>query len=74
MGESSPFPFSDLQRFLRNPVVTVRVVDANEVAELQRRLEHAELEAARAVALYGQELSLNNRLVEILRDNGIHWR
>ena len=74
MEKSNPSLFCDLQRFLRNPVVTVRVVDANEVADLQRRLERAELEAARAVALYGQELSLNNRLVEILRDNGIHWR
>lgn len=74
MERFSPSLFSDLERFLRNPVVTVRVVDANEVAELQRRLEHAEQEAARAVAMYGRELSLNNRLVEILRDNGINWR
>lgn len=74
MEKFKPSLSSDIQRFLRNPVVTVRVVDANEVADLQRRLECAEREAARAVALYGQELSLNNRLVEILRDNGIHWR
>lgn len=74
MEKSSPLLFSDLQRFLRNPVITGRLVDANEVAELHLRLERAEKEAARAVALYGQELSLNNRLVEILRDNGIHWR
>lgn len=74
MEKFSPSLLSDIQRFFRNPVITVRVVDANEVAELQLRLERAEQEAARAVSLYGQELSLNNRLVEILRDNGIHWR
>ena len=74
MERFSPFPFSDLSAFLRNPVITVRVSKADDLLELRTRLEKAEREMNRLLGLYTQECEINLRLVDILRENGIRWR
>lgn len=62
---------SVLSDFLRNPVVTVRLEDAQEVQALRAELDKANGEAARARYLYSQEAARCLRYEDFLRAHGV---
>lgn len=62
---------SALSDFLRNPVVTVRLEDAQEVKALRTELDKANGEAARARYLYSQEAARCLRYEDYLRSHGV---
>lgn len=74
MAESSQFPLTDLAAWLRDPVITVRLSNAEEVEQLRAKVQVLEREYSRVLGLYTQECDMNMRLVDILRDAGIRWR
>lgn len=62
---------SALSDFLRNPVVTVRLEDTQEVQALRADLDKANGEAARARYLYSQEAARCLRYEDYFRAHGV---
>ncbi len=71
----------DLCRWLRDPVVHVRVTPSDEVQQLRAEIESLQstiddlhMELTRIQTLYTRECDLNMRLQDIFRANGLKWR
>lgn len=72
MLRSRPMEITSLLTdFLKNPSIEVHVSDSKEIIQLRDDLEKARLEAARACAAYGREVTFCLRYEDYLRSIGV---
>lgn len=62
---------SSLAKWLRNPVIEVRLTDSDTVKALEQKIEVLQAENARLGMQYVQEVEICIRAVDKLKENGL---